>query len=412
MTRRSLIAIALVAFVVRAFVAIAVPIGVRPELANCAPDESQHFVAVAALASGRPTSWKEAHVPYAAYLPTNYVAQAGVLALARALGIHAQPCARHGRSAPELAQVVPARFGSVLLGVIACLLLALAATEWTGSADAGIFAGIFVALFPQFAFISGYVNGDAMTFAAGAGFLWALARWARRGEGSTALPGLGLATALVVLAKPTNYFLLPTTAAWVGFAAATRRIPPRALLRAAALALLSLPILIWNRIRNEGDWIGTHAFADVLAQLPNRALGHSTPGAWHSFVTILGRSSFAVFGNLDVNLPDWVYLVAAVLLCAGLALGARQLREANGVELRAATWMAASAALNLSLIAYHAWYVDFQPQGRYAATSVAMVGIASALLPRRRGWCAGVLIFLSLAAVYMCVVLVERPCKL
>src|SRR5262249_9361987 len=152
------------------------------------------------------------------------------------------------------------------LGVIAVAALMGAAERWSGSREIGLAAGLGAALYPQLAFVTAYINGDAMTFAAEALLVAALAAWARRGEGNAGLTAVGGAAGLVVLAKPYAYSALLPTAAWIGWAAARRRIALAALLRSALLgAAIAAPILAWNAWRTGGDPLGLARYGAFIA---------------------------------------------------------------------------------------------------------------------------------------------------
>ncbi len=85
--RQWLVVIGVVALAIRLTFAWAIPLGAFPGDPNCAPDEADHFAIVRKLANGSVPGWPAHHTPYAAYLPTNYAAQALSLAVLGRLGL-------------------------------------------------------------------------------------------------------------------------------------------------------------------------------------------------------------------------------------------------------------------------------------------------------------------------------------
>src|SRR5690606_27990629 len=102
---------------------------------------------------------------------------------------------------------------------------------WTTSRRSALLAGLVAAVFPQLVFLNGYVNADSFTVAAGAVFVLALSAWAIGGEGDRGIVALALTAALVVAGKPSGYFVLVPTAAWLGWAWSRGRLGVRAALR-------------------------------------------------------------------------------------------------------------------------------------------------------------------------------------
>ena len=410
----------LVGFVALAFrlaMSWAIPLGAFPGDPNCAPDEADHVRIVRTLAAGSVPQWPAFHLPYAAYLPTNSLVQAGTLVLLKPLdrpALYRFPLVHEGLEGYPLA-----RLGSVLLGVATAMLLALAAFEWTGSSWLALTCGLATALYPQLAFVGAYVNEDAYTAAAGSALVFLLARWVRLGEGDRGFSGLAAGSALILLGKPNGFALLPATGLWILWSCWRGRVSGAALARAAALGLaIAGPALAWNGWRNGGDFLGTAANRAFMAENPlawkdARALDNPLPG----FLEWFAKSAFGVFGNNNAPLPRPLYVAAAALLVLGCALALRKLPAASGSARRGAAWLCGAVFTNALLVFHYSWFVNFQPQGRYAllpivlVTLVAVVGPALAAGPRARWfWPALTVGFLILSAAASVRLLVERPC--
>jgi len=410
--RIDLLAISLAALLPRLFLSWTIPLAGGLEDPNCAPDEAQHFVVVRALARGHVPSFSEIAVPYAAYPPTNYAVQALCLAALTHL-----PCpGRFPARDPAIGGYFFARLGSVILGMISALLLACAASGWDGTRRTGLAAGLVVAWWPQSAFLGSYVNGDIMTVTAGAGLALSLAHWVRAGEKETGLAAVGIASGLVLLGKPYGYCLLPPAALWIASRLWRCSLTIGPLLRSTSLAvLIAGPVLLWNGIRNGGDPLGTRTFTRFLTMVP-WPNGRPVPNI-HGFIEWFGKSSFGVFRNGNLQMPRPYYLLAAALVLAGLAMAWLRVDWARPGTRRAALWLGASLAINLALIVYMSWFVDFQPQGRYAMLSVLLVAIVSVTVPARTSsrfpgnvWAAGCLAFLFLSVIEAARLVYSHPC--
>jgi len=400
----------LVAIVLRGILAWGIPLGSGSADPNCAPDEFEHVLMVRELARGLAPTWPDTPTIYGAFLPTVYLPHAVALALGS-----------RWVDAPALYRVYPrwpvvvgyplARLGSILMGVVTVLALAAIAGLWTTSRRSALLAGLVAAVFPQLVFLNGYVNADSFTVAAGAVFVLALSAWAIAGEGDRGIVALALTAALVVAGKPSGYFVLVPTAAWLVWAWSTGRLGHRAALRGAAVALaLVAPLLAWNFVRNDGDLLGVGKFHTWLAQW-NRADARSIPDALALATTTLLESAFARFRNMDLRLPTPFYASAYLLLTLGLVVaGQRVLRASCPRARRAAAWLVGSVAVNLALVVYDTWFVEFQAQGRWVLLSVLLLTVVAVIAPTHRAWSAIYLGFLLVASVASMAIVLGNPC--
>ena len=415
-----LAAVAALALALRVAMAWAIPLASGSPDPNCAPDENAHFTFVAALSRGTAPTWPDGtRSIYGAFVPAPYLAQAAALA---ALG----DLAHWGRFAPVEAWArgfQAARLGSAVLGAVASAALAFAAWAWTRRRGAALLAGLVAAAWPQHVFLGAYVNSDAFTVAAGALHVAALAAWARAGEGAVGLGWLGASAGMVVLGKPSGFFLLLPTAAWVAWATARHRVAPRALCWAAVTgAAVCVPFLAWNAFRNGGDPLGLSRYGLFLREYWGGRDGRVTPDAWRLVARLLPRSTFGAFGNVGVFMPAPFQRAAAALLLGGLTAAAVGLRRAAPPERRAARWLVAAALVNLGLVLYNCFYVDFSPQGRYLLpTALVLAGVAAwapaAATPGPRwrdllrwAWRLTFAAFLVLSAVQAQIQVYKHPC--
>jgi 4-amino-4-deoxy-L-arabinose transferase-like glycosyltransferase len=403
-----------IALAVRLFAAWAIPFANGTADPNCAPDEAGHFGVADALAHGRAPTWpEESWTVYAIFPPVQYAVQAATLALGNA-GL-AFPVRFPSRVARARSYALP-RLGSVLLGVVTVALLAVTVWTWTESEIATLVAALAAALYPQLVFISAYTNGDAFTVAAGATLVLALSVWVRRGEGERGLATVGAALGLVALGKVYGYAALPSCLGWIVWAARARRIGRRALARAlAATALVAGPVLVWNGVRNGGDLLGLARWGMyVRNHYPTAA---PPPDAVTRFARELGRSAFGVFRNLDLLMPAPFYVLAAILLVIGVSVTGCGLNRISVAGRRAAACLGIYVVAAVALAALNAWFVDFQPQGRYvllAAVLCTLVAACGPLVLRPRAarlWAITYVAFLAASTLAMAVLLYRNPCR-
>lgn len=394
-----------------------IPLGSGTPDPNCAPDEGSHFEIVAGLVEGRALVFpRDTQSPYGCFPPVPYLVHAGALALGR-IGADPDALVRHPAREPRYRGYGLARLGSVGLGVLTVLLLAAAAARWTGSRRCGVVAGLVATLYPQAIFLSAYNNADSYTLAAGALFLFALARWARAGEGDAGLGLLGAAAGFVLTGKLSGFFLLPTTALWVGWAVLQRRARPIAALGAVATALaVAGPPLLWHALHTGADPFGLTLYRQWRDAYPAAAVtGAEVSGAAGKFVRWLAISSFARFRNMDLGLPPLLYGLFALFWVGGIAVALRGIGAESQRTRRGAFWLGATVVLNLALVAWNCWSVSFSPQGRYVLLSALTTSGIAAWAPLRAGgrgriWTAAFLGFLAVAALSSLAVLWTNPC--
>jgi len=408
----------LVALVPRAIVAWTLPLGMPEQRMECAPDEGLQLWTVLHYADGDLATWPASGSIYSAYPPAPYALHAVLLRAVRAALGNGWP-SRFPSSWWRLQSYTAARLGGMLLGCVTVLCAIFSAQLWSQSRGLAIASGLAVALYPQLVFVNGYVNGDSYTVAAVACLMFALSRWATAGEGAAGVLWVGAAAGLVLLGKPNGYAALVPTAVWLLDALRRRRIVLGRFIEVGGVGVLvAAPILVWNGLRNEGDLLGLGKYREWLATAyhPRPATGFFADRIpW--FLRELGRSAFGVFRNADLPLPSVFYLCVVIFSLIGLVAGARALRQTlrRSLAVRATLWLTATLALNVAVVVWNAWAVDYQPQGRYLLPAVIpiVIAVTGALGPVRPGGrvlLASWLGFLAVATATAVAMIHANPC--
>jgi len=387
---RSLAAIAALAAAVRLFAAWAIPFSAGSGDPNFAPDEAHHFAVIRDLSEGRAPVWPHSPSVYSVFPPSQYLIQAATLRLGRAF-----PDLRRlpGRG-PDAVGIFWARAGSVLLGVAGSVLLARTAGASFRNAPAGTLAGAAAALYPQYAFVTSYCNGDAYTIAAGLLLVDALVRWDSGAKERGGLGYVGAAAGAVLTGKVSGFHLLLPAAVWI----LSQRPPLSALLRSAAVAgVVAIPWLGWNAIRTGGDVLGVRLYARYMAEVWHPQMLSQMPGGFRLFVRMIVNSSIGVFGNMSLPLPWPLRTAIAASVLVGAPLAARQLFR-DPAQRRAVWFLAGAILVSLSAELLKSLRFDFSPQGRYVLIPVLLVAAAAAAGLARR-WPRWALVFPGVLAL-------------
>ena len=190
-----------------------------------------------------------------------------------------------------------------------------------------------VGLQPMASFISASVNPDAGLIPIWALAFWLGARILKRGATRAAVVGLLVATAAALAVKPSSLALLPAVV-FVGVVAArralrgrslgARRLVPVGLAIAAALAAVA--VLTSSRLKPilASDLGAVPGFLSYMwqAYMPNLPGQTPIPGlAAFAGFDIWIRTGWAAFGWLEVQFPEPVYWLLAVISVAVVAAG-------------------------------------------------------------------------------------------
>lgn len=243
-----------------------------------------------------------------------------------------------------------ARLLSTLFGLVTVLATAgVAHRTFPNRPWITVAAATFTAFLPQFAFLSGVLNNDALATALGALLLWQLARLLTDdGQGWRGWALLGLLGGLGVWAKTSGWVFLGTVS--VGALLAARQAgglawPRTAAPLAATWAVVAAPWLLWNW-SEYGDPLGWGLMRQVTdartTPLTLREAWEVARGAYRSFWAGFG-------GAAHLHFPPLVQgLTAALLALAGIGLARLWRRRAT---LPAATRRLAPLwALHLGLV--------------------------------------------------------------
>lgn len=294
-------------------------------------------------------------------------------------------------------------------------------------------AGV-VAVHPVAGFISGVVNPDNLLAAIGATFLYIAVRTARYGASARRSVALGALCAASALTQPRGVGLVVPAALALGFGFQRRGVSLRSALRwgGAVAGLAAVGIGLYVGIVRSGQStsgqlervftgdFNLRQFLSYLWQfyLPKLDILATLPGGVRGWRYVYVESFFAVFGQLDVFMPHWVYEylykaalygLSALAVCLMIRSDAlrRCWRElAVLVATFAATLLVQHLGAYSSLLSNN--WSDPVLVGRYLLPLIPLYGLAvgfvAASLPRRFGQYVGatVLVFavlLQLAAL-------------
>ncbi len=288
----------------------------------------------------------------------------------------------------------------------------------------GLLAAGLLAFNPQFIFITGSVNNDVLTALLGAAILWQSVRVAKRPFLSNVLVlallvGLGLLTKFALIA------LWPVAVTAVLIPVIGARRPGQEKVesgRSLHAFLINLAVLLILPIVVAGWWYERtrRFYGDVLAwdvhlQAKGAEVLRTTPFAaadLAEFISLHFRSSWGLFGWLNVQAPTWmlgIYAVLVILALVGLVREIwswRHLAREDGWLVWGQRLLAEKAAFGLTALAVLAVYVSLLRyiqtinwsgyQGRLAFSAAAAVAALLALGLRRlflkRDWISQVVV--------------------
>ncbi len=181
-----------------------------------------------------------------------------------------------------------------------------------------LLATMLVATLPQFLFTSALVTNDTLLTMLSAALLWvclALLHGGQQSPRSTHLIiAAGVLCALALLTKQSALLLLPLTAAVVWVVGGLRGV--------GLWALIVVSGAGWWYLRNVwlyGDLFGLQSFRESYTTAP---MQWTEPAAWGAAIGQLFRSTWALFGWVNLPAPAWVYAlyigVVAAAMCGGL----------------------------------------------------------------------------------------------
>jgi hypothetical protein len=329
------------------------------------------------------------------------------------------------------------RLLSVLLGAgTVGLAYTLGVTLAGGDEQAGLLAAGLLAFNPQFIFITGSVNNDVLTALLGAAILWQSIRVAhqplpKRVLFLAVLVGLGLLTKFALLALwpvAITAVLIPLMQAWKP---GEKNSAVRKVLRSLAINLiivLGLPLMVagWWYVRTQrlyGDILAWDVHLQAKGAEVLRATSFATADLFE-FASYHFRSSWGLFGWLNVQVPTWMFVLyagLALIAFVGLVMEVwswRSLWHGDSWLVKGQQLLTEKAAFLLSTLAVVAVYISLLRyiqtinwsgyQGRLAFSVAAAVAALLALGLRqillKRAWLVrftlGTLFILAMCAVF------------
>ncbi|MBN1429340.1 MAG: glycosyltransferase family 39 protein [Anaerolineae bacterium] len=245
---------------------------------------------------------------------------------------------------------------------------------WPDRPDRRLLALAMIALWPQFAYMSGVVTNDSLLFLLTTVSLWLLLRQLRDGPSWRGAIVLGVVLGAALLTKISAIFL----AFPVGLAFALDRRAWRFVLPVLGIVVLMCG---WWFVRNTqlyGDPTGARALFDLTQ--PGEAVGSGelVPEAAMAHLPFAYQTFWARFGDGRVPVGEQLYSVFAVITAVGLSgvvvwliCRARRWRERDALAVRQAFVVAAFVSAWLILLVYYASRAVNGAQGRYLLSGVA-----------------------------------------
>jgi 4-amino-4-deoxy-L-arabinose transferase-like glycosyltransferase len=317
--------------------------------------------------------------------------------------------------------VFGARLISALLGALTVLLVWLFARELFGPQPWLVnTAALMVALLPQFGFISGMVNNDALVNALGALELLLLTRGLRRGITVRLAVAIGVTLAVGYLAKPTMGAFAPVVAAVLLVPFLRTRTLSAIRFAAAAFGGFVAVAAVWSGVAAAS---GRSLTTVDLSKANSFSLNGFVHYVWNfDFPPFPGTQDlffpkslplydvwihqfFASFGWNDTLFPEWIYHAIVVLSLVGVAaLIAAGIREREALRARWPMVVVSLAAVaSLMLVAHYASYRYFTgyplEQGRYLFPALAVFGAGAAATTLATGRRAGPALAVALVSV-------------
>lgn len=278
------------------------------------------------------------------------------------------------------------------------LWLGLAAFAWWHRAR---LPAVFIAgATGQLWYVFSYAASDAFTTLVVIAALWQLC--SHDGRARRFLSGKGSETSLLVtagtwvllaLSKTTNMFALLLAMVRTVLLAWNQRAWKRLLAAAALVTVGVLPFLVADAVRSGPDRKAKmEAYTETLAAPPFKPSGHHASTVhfslalrergvpWEAllhrpwrWVDMAGMSFLGLYGPMSILMPNWLYRGQAICWMLLLGLITMALARASR-QVQTFSFVALLTAVALVLASFwHSWNYDFQPQGRYLFSIIAIV---------------------------------------
>lgn len=244
---------------------------------------------------------------------------------------------------------------------------------------------LLLGLWPEFVFISAYVNLDAMGLFAVAWILYAMLKARDEQWSIKSCIFLGIGCGICVMSYYNCYSILVVAIVYCVWALMVddrvqNKLP---FLASRVCIVFCVAFLVggWVFIRNyllyDGDFLGlstSRMYGEMFAQEPYKPSNRMTPASqgmsWYDFFITNAwlestiKSAIAGFGYMSLFLEDIFYQITYVVLAFSLIMlvSARKMLSNNRLWYRC---MVMNIIVVVALSIYYSYASDFQAQGRY-----------------------------------------------
>ncbi|MDD4508523.1 MAG: DUF2142 domain-containing protein [Eubacteriaceae bacterium] len=268
-----------------------------------------------------------------------------------------------------------------------------------------LFAGL-IGLWPMFAFISAYVNNDALGFFAAMliVYAWLVGRERQWDLRACSLLGIGMSVCLLSYYNAYGFLFCSAFIYAADFfihrkAWSWKRFVGYGLIMLAICAVLAGWWFVRSALLHNGDFLGlstSNEMAEELAQPQFKPSQIKTPqnsglsffqmlvtrfNHQHGWIVASGISLMGVFGSFNIAMGIKNYIFLFSLLASGFLLFLIAWWQTKRRQMTIEDWvwgitMILAAIFPVALCLYYSYTSDYQPQGRYFLSSLIPVMIA------------------------------------
>ena len=255
---------------------------------------------------------------------------------------------------------------------------------------------VSVALFPQFMFISTYVNNDAMgIFSVAMIFYYMLLARKKEWDMPSCIK-LGVAIGICLLSYYNCYPMIVIALGYSIYGVLKSKNienkPKFILIRICWVIIPTFIVAGWWFIRNaiiyDGDILGmrtSRKYSDMYAieglKQKNRVTPYNLGESLSYFLfdrnwlDMCSKSFYAGFGNMNIFLKEHIYRVADIVIAVGFIGNIIKEKDTDkkqyDIIITAFALFVSAWALNI----YYSYFCDYQPQGRYSLPMLVGFGI-------------------------------------
>lgn len=295
--------------------------------------------------------------------------------------------------------LIAARFSSVCFGAGTVLLCLRIGQRIFARPQMKYLLAVFCGFLPQFAFLSSYLNCDAMATFCVALIIFCWFKTKETDYSLLSCAALGLSIGLCLMSYYDAYGAIMASIIVIIYELLARQksrinpsspIPLRKIAsRLLTIAACAFAVAGWFFIRNailyDGDFLGlrsSNLSSEIFAEpgwKPSerdtpRSMGLSVvdmlsqPYSGMYWPSLVFKSFIAAFGYMNIFVDNGIYFCYAALIVAGIVLFIlRMVMGRKGIKIPAAylIGLLLCVAIPFVLSVYNSWSGDFQPQGRY-----------------------------------------------